>query len=71
MTVVLIGLFSGLLLAMGIGKVISRLLYGVGNTDLTTFGTISLVLLMVAVVANYLPARRATTVDPVTVIRHE
>jgi predicted permease len=71
MTVVLVGLFSGLLLAMGIGKLISRLLYGVGSTDLATFGTISLVLLAVAVVANYLPARRATTVDPVTVIRYE
>ena len=71
MTIVLIGLFSGLLLAMGIGKLISRLLYGVGTTDLVTFGTTAVVLLVVAVVANYVPARRATTVDPVSVIRYE
>jgi predicted permease len=71
MSIVFIGLASGLLLSMGIGKLISRLLYGVGNTDLATFGTTSLVLLVVAMVANYLPARRATLVDPVTVIRYE
>ena len=71
MTVVGLGLLSGLVLAMGIGRVISRLLYGVGNTDLATFGTIAVVLLVVAVIANYIPARRATTVDPVRVIRYE
>jgi predicted permease len=71
MTVVLIGLAAGILLAAGIGKMISRLLFGVGTTDLMTFATTSLVLLFVAIVANYIPARRATTVDPVTVIRYE
>jgi predicted permease len=71
MTVVSIGLFCGLVLAIGIGRLISRLLFGVGNTDLTTFVTISTVLVLVALIANYLPARRATNVDPVTVIRYE
>ena len=71
MTVVVLGLFAGLTVAVGVGTVMSRLLYGVGKTDLPTFGTTTLVLLAVALVANYIPARRATTVDPVTVMRYE
>ena len=41
------------------------------NTDLATFGTTSLILVIVAMIANYVPARRATLVDPVRVIRYE
>jgi len=71
MLIVASGLAAGLLVALGIGRLISRLLYGVDSSDLTTFGTTTIVLLIVALIANYLPARRATTVDPVTVMRYE
>jgi ABC-type antimicrobial peptide transport system permease subunit len=71
MVVVVLGLLAGLAVAVGVGAVMSRLLYGVGKADLPTFGTTTLVLLAVALVANYIPARRATTVDPVTVMRYE
>jgi putative ABC transport system permease protein len=71
MTVVVFGLLAGLAVAVGVGAIMSRLLYGVRMTDLPTFGTTTFVLLIVALVANYIPARRATTVDPVTVMRYE
>jgi ABC-type antimicrobial peptide transport system permease subunit len=71
MAVIVLGLLAGLAVAVGVGAVMSRLLYGVGKADLPTFGITTLVLLAVALVANYIPARRATTVDPVTVMRYE
>ena len=71
MTLVGVGVAVGLLLAIAVGAAISRLLYGVRTADLTTFGTTAVVLLIVAFFANYIPARRATTVDPVTVMRYE
>jgi len=71
MKVVAIGLVAGLLLGLAINRLMTRLLYGVGTGDLATFGTTAFVLLLVALIANYLPARRATKVDPVTVMRYE
>jgi putative ABC transport system permease protein len=71
MQIVGIGLVAGLLLGLGINRLMSRLLYGVGMGDVATFGTTALVLLVVALIANYLPARRATKVDPVIVMRYE
>jgi putative ABC transport system permease protein len=46
-------------------------LYGVGSTDFQTLGAVSLLLLAVAFVASYVPAVRATKVDPVLALRHE
>jgi ABC-type lipoprotein release transport system permease subunit len=43
----------------------------VGRFDITTFGATAVVLLFVALIANYVPARRATTVDPVSVMKYE
>ncbi len=71
MTIVGVGIAVGLVLAIAIGAAISRLLYGVRTADFMTFGTTALVLLLVAFIANYIPARRATAVDPVTVMRYE
>jgi putative ABC transport system permease protein len=71
MTVVVLGLAAGLVVAVAISAMISRLLFGVGTADLRTFGTTALVLLVVALVANYLPARRATRVDPLSVMRYD
>ena len=49
----------------------SQLLYGVGTSDPTTFAVVSTVLTMTAILASYIPARRAMRVDPMVALRHE
>jgi predicted permease len=71
MMIVSIGLAVGLVMAAGISRLMSRLLYGVGTADLRAFSSTAAVLLFVAFVANFVPARRATTVDPNDVMRYE
>jgi len=51
--------------------VMSGLLFGVSATDITTFGVIPVVLGIVAVAATYVPARRATMVEPIVAVRAE
>ena len=65
------GLTLGLLGALVMSRALTTLLYGVGATDPATFLEVALVLGTVALVASYLPARRATKVSPVEALREE
>jgi putative ABC transport system permease protein len=66
-----IGTAIGLAVAIVLTRVMSSLLFGVGPTDFLTFLTVSLGALFVALVACYIPARRATKVDPLIALRNE
>jgi ABC-type antimicrobial peptide transport system permease subunit len=66
-----IGLGLGLVGAFGLTKLMSSILYGVSSTDMTTFVAVPLLLAAVAAVAVLIPARRATKVDPIEVLRVE
>jgi putative ABC transport system permease protein len=68
---VLIGVAVGLAASMVLTRVMSSLLFGVSSTDPATFAIISLVLVGAGVLASYIPARRATKVDPMIALRYE
>jgi putative ABC transport system permease protein len=68
MTLTLIGVIAGLAGAFALTRVIANLLFGVGASDPVTFIALSLMLITVAFIACYLPARRAARLDPVTAL---
>ena len=61
----------GLVIAVGLTRLMSTLLFGVNPVDPVTYGAVSLGLAGVALLASYLPARRAASVDPVGSLRSE
>jgi ABC-type antimicrobial peptide transport system permease subunit len=66
----LAGIVLGLIAAFALTRVMGSLLYRVGARDLTTFALAPLLFLAIALVASYLPARRAMRVDPTEALRH-
>jgi putative ABC transport system permease protein len=66
-----LGVAAGLALALGLTRFIATFLYGVKPTDLLTYSIVALGLIGVAMLASYVPARRALRVDPITALRYQ
>jgi putative ABC transport system permease protein len=66
-----VGLIIGLAMAAGLARLVSGLIFGVSATDLTSFGGVTLLLVLSAGLACWIPARRASRVDPMVALRNE
>lgn len=65
------GIVLGLAIALGVSRLLASLLFGISSTDPVTFAVVPLVLGCMAVLASYLPALRATRIDPMTALRKD
>ncbi|MFN2623113.1 MAG: ABC transporter permease [Chthoniobacterales bacterium] len=71
MTLVIIGIVIGFLVALGATRVLATLLYGVGANDASIYAVVITLLAVAALLASYVPARRAMKVDPMVALRYE
>jgi ABC-type antimicrobial peptide transport system permease subunit len=71
MTLVVVGVLVGLAAAIAAGGLIEKMLFGLAPTDTLTIGIALTTLIVVATLAGYLPARRASRVDPMVALRYE
>jgi putative ABC transport system permease protein len=67
----LVGIAIGLAGAFGVARFLASLVFGVGTHDIATFLGVALLLVLVALAASWIPARRAMRVDPMVALRHE
>lgn len=68
---VVVGIVMGILVSLATGRLIASLLFGVSTTDPATLAWVTVILIIVALIACYIPARRAMKIDPIEALRYE